>query len=216
MPGEKADALADRIEVATGQAAWRDLAVVAFTFRGTRTWLWDKARGLVRMQDSDGTVFIDTWDHGGFVVDKKGNDVVDADRLQSAWTYFINDTFWLNPMASMRNVGVTREVADVDGATGLVVRFESGGVTPGDTYLFFVDDTGLPLRWRLWTSALPIKGFETTFDGWVTVGGAKLATVHGAMGQKDAIGIAPVAGGATFKDAGVDEDPFARLLARRR
>ncbi len=60
------------------------------------------------------------------------------------------------------------------------------------------------------------QGFETTFDGWVTVGGATLATVHGAMGQKDAIGIAPVAGGATFKDAGVDEDPFARLLARRR
>jgi hypothetical protein len=213
VPGEKADAFATRIEEATGQAAWKNLGVVSFNFRGSRDWLWDRARGLVRMTDDDGTVFIDTWDHGGYAVDKDGKDVADAGRQTKAWAYFINDTFWLNPFSTLRNDGASRELADVDGATALVLHYESGGTTPGDTYVFFADDKGLPTRWKLWVSVLPIKGFETTFEGWADVGGAKLAASHKALGTD--VSTAPLRGGATLKDAGVDEDPFARLLARR-
>jgi hypothetical protein len=212
--GPEADALAARIEAATGIAAWRDLGVVSWDFRGSRHWLWDKARGLVRLRDDAGTVLLDAWDHGGFVVDKNGVDVNDPERLHKAWAMFINDSFWLNPFATLRNQGAARELADVDGVTGLVIRYESGGVTPGDSYVFFVDDHGLPTRWKLWVQVLPIKGFETTFENWVDVDGARIATSHKGPGGTD-VGLAPVKGGTSLKDAGVDEDPFARLLARR-
>ncbi|MDP2342451.1 MAG: hypothetical protein Q8O67_15955 [Deltaproteobacteria bacterium] len=218
-PGPAADALAARIESAVGLQAFDELAVVSWSFRGKNHWLWDRARGVVRLQNAAGTVLLDTWDHGGFVLDSEGKDVVDADRLATAWTLFINDSFWLNPFATLRNQDAQRELVDVDGAPALLIRFEGGGITPGDSYLFFVDDKGLPTRWKLWVQVLPVKGFETTFEDWVDVDGARFATSHkGGPGVN--VGVAPVKGGKTLQDAAAGEalvdDPFTRLIARRR
>lgn len=217
--GPAADALAARVESAVGIDAWNSLAVVSFHFRDHQ-WLWDKARGVVQLTDGDGTVLIDTWDRGGFVVDDAGNDVTGdaaASRLTSAWAAFINDSFWLNPLATLRNSGATRELVTLEGedagAAGLLVRYESGGVTPGDAYLFIVDDAGTPARWKLWVQILPIKGFETTFEDWVDVDGAKIATSHKAAGAN--ISLNPVKGGKSVVDV-FGSDPFARLIARRR
>lgn len=217
-PGEKADALTARIETATNVAAWQDVGAVSFRFRGDRQWTWDRTRGLVRLVDDDGTVLLDTWDRAGFVIDKDGNDVdvsQSQGRLQQTWDLFINDSFWLNPFATLRNSGAQRELVNWEGQEALVLRYDSGGVTPGDTYLFFVDDKGLPTRWKMWVQVLPIRGFETTFEGWVDVDGARIASSHKGPAGAD-IALGPVLGGKTLKDAGVDDDPFARLLARRR
>ncbi len=216
-PGPAAEELATAIETATGQQAWKDVGVVSFTFRGGRSWLWDRTRGLVRLVDDQGTVLIDTWDRGGFVIDSDGHDVdvsQSQGRLQDAWSGFINDTFWLNPMATFRNNGAQRELVNFDGHRALVLRYDNGGVTPGDTYLFFVDDNGLPTRWKMWVQALPVRGFETTFEEWVDVGGARLASMHrGPAGST--MSTAPIRGGKSLQDVGVDVDPFDRLLARR-
>ena len=122
--------------------------------------------------------------------------------------------------ATLRNKGAQREVVDVDGAAGLLIRFEGGGITPGDSYVFFVDDQGLPTRWKLWVQVVPVQGFETTFEDWVDVDGARFATSHiGGPGVN--VGTAPVRGGKTLQDAAppgeaLVDDPFTRLIARRR
>ncbi len=214
-PGPAADALAARIENAVNLDAWNQLAVVSWVFGGSHQWLWDRARGFVRLQDDQGTVLLDAWDRGGFVVDNEGGDVLGAragERLQSAWAAFINDSFWLNPFATLRNQGARRELLDIDGVKALLIRYEGGGITPGDSYAFFVDDTGLPTRWKLWVQVVPF-GFQTSFEEWIDVDGARLAANHKAAG----IGVSssPIKGGKTLKDAGAVDDPFARLLARR-
>ena len=159
-PGPAADALADRIESAVNLRAWNELGVVSWSFRGSHHWLWDRFRSVVRLTDDDGAVFIDTWDHSGLVFDARGNAVVGRaadERVRKAWANFVNDSFWLNPFASLRSPGARRELVELDGATALLIRFDSGGVTPGDSYAFFVDEGGLPRCFRLWVQALPLE-----------------------------------------------------------
>ena len=48
----------------------------------------------------------------------------------------------------------------------LLLHYESGGLTPGDSYLIITDAKGLPQRWQIWASILPIKGMEFTFEDW--------------------------------------------------
>lgn len=216
--GQEADALAKKMQVAVALDAWAATKVVRFSFRESRQWLWDRERAVVQLQDGDGSVWLDTWDHGGIVHDKDGAVVTGAEateRLTSVWSLFINDTFWLNPFAAFDNEGVARELTVVDGQQALVVRFASGGVTPGDTYLFFADAEGLPTSWRMWVQVLPVKGFETDFSDWqILKSGAKVATSHkGPMGAN--IGMAPAAGGASLADVDVETDVFAPLMKRR-
>jgi hypothetical protein len=214
MAGPQAEALATKMEAATGQAAWQQLAVVSWHFAGGHEWLWDKSQGMVRLIDGDGTVLIDSWDHSGLLFDKQGASLPpDEQRMSTAWAAFINDSFWLNPVATLHNEGTRREWLLIDNRPALALHFERGGVTPGDTYLFLVDDNGLPAAWRMWVQVLPVKGAETTFSSWQDVGGAKLATVHAAMGLE--LKLSPVRGGPTLTDAGAAEDAFAPLVARR-
>jgi hypothetical protein len=218
-PGPAADALAARIETAVGIEAWNDVGVVSWSFRGQDNWVWDRVRGVARLETSAGAVLLDTWDRSGIVVDTAsksgGRDVVDPSRLSQAWELFINDSFWLNPFATLRNQGAHRELVVVDGVTALLIRYQGGGVTPGDSYAFFVDDNGLPTRWKLWVQVVPVKGFETTFEDWVDVDGARLATSHKGPGGLN-VGTGPIRAGKTLADVGVAGDPFTRLIARRR
>lgn len=216
-PGPAADALADRIESAVNLRAWNELGVVSWSFRGSHHWLWDRFRSVVRLTDDDGAVFIDTWDHSGLVFDARGNAVVGRaadERVRKAWAFFVNDSFWLNPFASLRSPGARRELVELDGATALLIRFDSGGVTPGDSYAFFVDEGGLPRCFRLWVQELPLQGLEISFENWVDVDGARLALSHHYRGFNLSTG--PVTGAHTLRGVGIDDDPFVALLARRR
>ena len=131
--------------------------------------------------------------------------------LQIAW---VNDAFWLNPLAKLRDEGVSLAVVDDDGEESLLVSYASGGLTPGDAYLWRVGPDGTPTAWKLWVSILPIGGVETSWEGWVTLDtGARISTRHaGPLGLT--LELTDVEG-ATTLDALVDgPDPFAPLFER--
>jgi len=59
------------------------------------------------------------------------------------------------------------------------VTYNSGGSTPGDSYLWHFDDTGKPTHFQMWVSILPIKGLEASWNDWTTTEtGAMLPTFH--------------------------------------
>ena len=87
-----------------------------------------------------------------------------------------NDFFWLHPFSQLRAPGAQRFFV---GSRALLVRYTTGGVTPGDAYLIITDEQGLPIRWQMWVSILPLKGFTFSFEDWQTFStGARLSTTR--------------------------------------
>jgi len=136
-------------------------------------------------------------------------DPLDA-ALDTAWRRWINDSFWLNPVVKAFDEGVARSVARVDGRDALLLQYRSGGVTPGDRYLWLLDENGLPRAWRMWVSIIPIGGLEASWEGWTRLStGALVATRH-QMGPKR-MEIRDVAGAETLSALVSGADPFAAL-----
>ena len=214
VPGAKADARAAQIEAAVGIEAWDAVGAVAFTFAGRNVHLWDRARGLHRVELGRTVVMYDLDSRQGRAW-KKGEELYGADleaALERGWASWCNDTFWLNPLAKLRDPGVTLGAVELDdGVRGLLVQYAQGGVTPGDSYLWVLDDTGLPTAWRLWVSVIPIPGFETSWEDWTDLaGGAKIATRH-AVGPF-ALEINDLRAAATVAELVEGDDPFAPIL----
>jgi len=59
------------------------------------------------------------------------------------------------------------------------VTYTSGGSTPGDSYLWLLEDSGKPRAYKMWTSILPIQGLEASWSDWTTTeSGAQLPLGH--------------------------------------
>jgi len=187
-PGAEADALAHRMMAAVDADAWSRVRVVQFTFGGRNRWVWDRAgqRAWLRQGELDVRFHTDTRD--GYAL-KGGRRLAGpyAERaLEDAWAQFCNDTFWLNPVVKAFDMGTERLlVPQDDGSVGLMVRYLSGGVTPGDAYLWRLDERARPLAWQMWVKILPVGGVEASWDGWTQLpGGAWISTRH-ALGPVD-------------------------------
>lgn len=216
--GAPADALARSIERAVDLDAWKRTGAVTWRFSGRNTHLWDRTRNLARVEFGEHEVLVNLSTQRGIA---KTNGVVVAGPegdaiVAKGYAWWVNDSFWLNPLSKLFDDGVMREKLDapdgVEGETGLLVTYGAGGLTPGDRYLWILPaGSSLPSRWRMWVSVLPIPGLATTWDGWVTLStGAKVSTRH-ALGPMT-VELTDVKGAATLAELVSGEDPFAPLF----
>ena len=54
-----------------------------------------------------------------------------------------------------------------------------GGDTPGDSYLWILDRSGIPRSFKLWVKIIPIDGLEVSWENWKkTNSGALLPSLH--------------------------------------
>lgn len=184
-PGPAADALAHQLARGMGERAWAATGALTWRFAGGAKHLWDRRANVDRQDFGETTVWIDLGTHQGRVVEG-GVELAGPEKdaqLAKAYARWANDSFWLNPLAKLFDEGVTRmetaHMSDHLGARGLLIQYASGGVTPGDTYLWIVPPHGPPRHWRLWVSVLPMKGVEVSWDEWVRVEtGVWIATAH--------------------------------------
>lgn len=211
--GPAAETLARNMLDATNDFAWQQVGAVSWNFRGAQQHIWDRQRHLARVRWENIDVLINLSNRQGIVrVDGQQLDAESAEpHLEQAWAHWANDSFWLNPVTKVFDEGTTRQVVDTDeGAKGLLITYASGGVTPGDSYLWILDENNMPIAWRMWVSILPVKGLKATWEGWITVdGGAKLSTKH-AIGPLT-LELTDIKA-ATDIQALVGEDPFAPLF----
>lgn len=216
--GPAADELARRVMAATGYEGWQKTGAVAFSFRGKHQHLWDRERGFLRVSWDDKVVWLDLASRRG-LAEKDGKKVAGkelGELLEKAWAFFCNDTFWLNPLAKLFDDGTTRLLTapekDHPGARGLLISYSSGGVTPGDSYLWILGADDRPTHWRMWTSILPVKGLEASWEAWQSLPtGALIATRH-EIGPAT-LEIGDLRGAARLAELEPGEDPFAALLA---
>ena len=180
-PTAEADQLARKMMAAVKVEKWQDVGAISWTFGDRRQHLWDRHRQLARVVWDQNLVLLDLETRMGIAV-TEGTEVHGPERTrleQQAWSHWCNDSFWLNPIAKVFDEGTQRGLVEVEGQQALLVQYGSGGVTPGDSYLWFVNSEGFPTRWKMWTTILPFGGIEASWDDWVTLGsGALISTRH--------------------------------------
>lgn len=215
--GPDADALAHRMLQAVKADAWQATGAVAWTFRGDRRHLWDRERQFARVSWDQYEVWLDLEDRQGYAK-QAGQELTGtplAAALTAAYAAWCNDAFWLNPVAKIFDPGTQRQIVETQKGTALLVHFTAGGMTPGDSYLFRLGDDGLPIRWKMWTQILPIKGLATGFENWTPLAtGALIATEH-PIGPTS-IRLEEVRAAKNLAELEPGPDPFERLAARRR
>jgi hypothetical protein len=213
-PGPDAEARAQRMVRAVDGDAWARTGAVRWRMPG-RAHLWDRQRGLARVEWSDTRVLLDVHSRRGKAW-QGGHELSDGAALQQkldkAYALWINDSFWLNPVPKAFDDGTSRATATVDGKPALMVSYAAGGLTPGDRYLWILDDDGRPTRWRVYVKILKlIPGLEFSWEGWTRIStGAWIATVHRALGI-DVVAVRDLAGAPSLAEL-EPNDPFAPIL----
>ena len=232
--GARADELARSIERAIDKDAWERTGAVRWIFRGQNRHLWDRQRSLDRVIWDDVYVLCDLSKQTGvaFQHRKRVTGAAEQKLVAKAYASWINDAFWLNPLTKLFDSGVTRSVIEPapgqnPGAPALLISYGGGGLTPGDSYLWLLPDrsaggegavaTGSallrPRAWRMWVSIIPIKGVESSWDGWMQLAtGAWVATHHQVPGTSLKLELTEVAGAASLKELVPGPDPFAPLM----
>lgn len=185
-----------------GQDAWDATRFIRFDFFGFRTHHWDRHQGRHRLEgktrDGDEYVILldlnspadarvgKAWLNGEAL---SGDDL--AQRLEYAWSAWINDVYWLIMPLKLRDPGVhlvSEGTEEIDGKSYDKVKltFDSVGLTPGDTYwAWFDQETGLMHRW-----AYHLEGWEadrepTAWDWleWRSYGDVKMSGTRRNVGD---------------------------------
>lgn len=212
-PGPAADALAHKMQAAVNIAAWDSTRYVRWSFPRGHHFFWDRQAEQVQVKWDDMEVLLSTDGPVGKVWEKGqplSGEAAEA-ALQKAWAYFCNDSFWLNAPAKVFDPGTKRSLVQAeDGREALLVEYESGGVTPGDAYLWLLDEDGLPEAYKMWVSIIPVGGIKATWEGWIELStGAKIAASH-LIGPSSLV-LENISGGNRLSDVGLEKDPFERL-----
>lgn len=179
----KADELANKMLKSLNKSAWDSTNVVVWTFKGGHQFVWDKKKQLVQVKWDKNDVLLNLkeWNKGKAFSD--GKEVTDEqlDVLRGkAWSFFCNDSFWLIAPYKVFDEDVSRKIVkNKDGSEALLVSYASGGVTPGDSYLWFLDKNATPTAYKMWVKIIPIGGVSATWEDWKTTEtGAIIAQSH--------------------------------------
>ena len=215
--GSEAEAMANKMLTAINKPAWdNNTGIVQWSFPGGHDFIWDKKRHLTEVKWGNNRTLIDLQKVTGKAY-TDGNEVTGeagAALVKEAWEYWCNDSFWLNAPAKVMDGGTERSVVDLeDGGKGLLVTYKGGGATPGDSYLWTLDDSGLPTNYKMWTSNIPVGGVSATWDDWQTLPtGAKIATSHTLSIGGVEIPITNIKAATDLSSFGMTEDIFAPIL----
>jgi len=212
LSGQEAELLAEKMLQALDIDAWNATNYISWQFPGGHHYVWDKASNQVEVKWGNKTVIIPTQNHMSGKAWVDGEPSNEKGLLETAWTYFCNDSFWLIAHYKVMDPGTDRSAhLFEDGSLGLMVTYKSGGTTPGDSYLWKLDDNYRPTSYKMWVQILPIGGLEATWDGWITLSsGAQVSTIHD-MGIITT-DLKPVKGASTLSEIGLSEDYFSSRM----
>ncbi|SMD37292.1 hypothetical protein SAMN04488029_3332 [Reichenbachiella faecimaris] len=180
VQSEEADQLARTMMASINHQAWQNTGAISWGY-DDRTYVWDKKRHLTQVDYDGNRVQLDINKRKGFIVN--GDSSLAEEKKKEichwAWRYWCNDSFWLNPISKIFDPGTERSIVTWHGKKTLLVTYTSGGSTPGDSYLWILDENGRPKSWKLWVSIIPIGGMRFSWDKWVKLEtGVWVSTYH--------------------------------------
>lgn len=211
--GIEAESLTDLILRDINYQAWLNTGAIEWTFRETRNHLWDRERHLARLEWNNCISWIDLSTKLGKI--KCGKYFLSSteakEKIDEAWELWANDSFWLNPLAKLRDEGTIRKIIPTPHSSpSLLVTYQGGGITPGDSYLWETDSTGRVLNCQMWVQVLPLGGIRFTWDDWITLStGARISSTHKGFVS---VNLTNIKAAHSLKFLYPNEDPFTYLF----
>jgi hypothetical protein len=178
ITGPEADRLARDVQEALNITGYEALGEIQFSFRDHH-YLWNKTeeRALVSWEDHQVDLILSEIENSKII--QGGKDSNRTDLIEKAKAYFYNDSYWLVAPFKFFDPGVVRSLVETDnGSKALLITHTSGGVTPGDSYLWYFDENLIPTHFELWVSIIPIKGVSATWSSWVSKQDVLFSTFH--------------------------------------
>ena len=177
--GKEADALATKMLNALNYQAYKNTETISWNFRNEHFYTWNKQENIVAVSWDNNKVILHTQNPKKttvFINDKK---VENSDILKKATAFYNNDSFWLVAPYKIFDTGTERRIVTHKGRAALLVTYTSGGSTPGDSYLWILNEQYFPTSFKMWTKIIPMGGVSATWEDWkVTESGALLSTSH--------------------------------------
>ncbi|MEL7269450.1 MAG: hypothetical protein AAGL34_07750 [Bacteroidota bacterium] len=182
--GPTADDMAKNMLTALNVEAYRNTRFLEWSFRdGAYQYKWDRWQSKVDISWKDFAVKLNL-KHPEKSLAMRQKEVLTGEKAEQliakALKSFNNDSFWLVAHYKVFDSGTSRTLVTMEnGQKGLLVTYMEGGTTPGDSYLWLMDDKGFPKAYQMWVDIIPIGGLEASWDDWTTTeSGAFLPTTH--------------------------------------
>lgn len=177
--GSEADTLANKMLNALNYEAYKSTRFIEWSFRGKHFYKWDKQQNIVEVSWDKNKVILHTKSPEKSKIFIDGKLTNDLAILKKATDYFNNDSFWLIAPYKVFEDGIERKIIQHKNKDALMITYTTGGSTPGDSYLWILDDTGKPTAFKMWVSIIPTGGMQGSWSDWVTTkSGAILPTKH--------------------------------------
>lgn len=187
VQSNEADQMALKMLESLNKTAWDTTEVVSWTFRGNHNYTWNKKTHIVNATWNKYEVEFNTKTSIGTVKNNElpvtGEEATEL--IKKAQDNFNNDSFWLAAPYKVFDTGTERSIVTTkDGRTGLMITYTSGGTTPGDSYVWMLDENQRPSSVKMWVSIMPIGGMEFTWENYQTLNsGAMIARDHRLYGK---------------------------------
>ena len=211
--GPEAERLTDSMMHAMNCDAWDRLRYVAWSHQGRHHYVWDKLYNLAEVQYGDVRVLLNVNMIDG-IVWKDGRRLLVEEKhkyITQAWKMWCHDSFWLNPVCKLRDAGVVRRLVTAgDSSQTLLVTYTKGGLSPGDSYLWKVNEDYIPIYWRMWARIFPIRGLKATWENWSDIDGVPVSTKHRVGPYR--IEISNLRSGSHHSVLGLERDPFVDFV----
>ena len=177
--GKDADALAIKMLNALDNDAYKNTETLEWSFRNDHFYAWNKQENIVHISWAQYKVTLHTNQPEKSEVYIDGTITDNAALVKQAQDFFNNDSFWLIAPYKVFDVGTERRIVNYNDKDALLITYKSGGSTPGDSYLWILDDNYIPISFKMWTSIIPLGGVSATWSDWKTTKtGIKLPTKH--------------------------------------
>ena len=177
--GKQADELASKMLKELAYEAYKNTEVLEWTFRGKHHYKWYKQENIVIVSWNQNKVILNTKKSEKSEVYIDDEKVVNSKILKQARDFFNNDSFWLVAPYKIFDTGTERRIVKYNDKDALLITYASGGTTPGDSYLWILDENYMPTSFKMWVKIIPIGGLSATWSDWKTTkSGIKLPTKH--------------------------------------
>jgi len=180
--GAEADQFARQILKAIKHENFATTDYIKWTFRNKHHYVWNKKQGTVEVTIEEHTTIVDLRnpENSKIVSSHSLSPEEEQKTITTALDNFNNDSFWVVAPHKLFDEGVSRKLVDLeDGTKGLMISYSAGGTTPGDSYLWKVDQHHFPTSYQMWVSIIPIGGLEASWEDWIlTKSGIYLPQQH--------------------------------------